>query len=76
MDDVTLLALGAAAVLGLVAALSLYRREQRAAAATPTGPAESRFAVSTEGMKRCPSCGMGNLVSDRTCSSCKRRLAG
>ncbi len=74
MDDVILLALGVAALLGLVSALSFLRRDQKAAAAA--GPAESRFAVSTEGMKRCPSCGMGNLVSDSTCSSCRKRLPG
>ena len=76
MDDVTLLALAAVAVMGLIAALSIYRRDQRAAAAAASGPPESRFAVSTEGMKRCPSCGMGNLVSDSTCASCKKRLPG
>jgi hypothetical protein len=75
MDDVILLALGVAALLGLVSALSFLRRDQKAAAAA-AGPAESRFAVSTEGMKRCPSCGMGNLVTDSTCSSCRRRLPG
>ncbi len=76
MDDVTLLALAGVAFLGLIAALSIYRRDQRAAAAATSGPPESRFAVSTEGMKRCPSCGMGNLVADSTCASCKKRLPG
>jgi hypothetical protein len=76
MDDVTLLALAAVAFLGLIAALSIYRRDQKAAAAAPSGLSGSRFAVSTEGMKRCPSCGMGNLVSDSTCASCKKRLPG
>ena len=75
MDDVTLLALTAVAVLGLVAAVSIYRRDQKAAAAA-SGPPEARFAVSTEGMKRCPACGMGNLVTDSTCASCKKRLPG
>jgi hypothetical protein len=75
MDDVTLLALAGVAVIGLLAALSIYRRDQRAAEAA-AGPPETRFAVSTEGMKRCPSCGMGNLVTDSTCASCKKRLAG
>ena len=32
--------------------------------------------VSTEGEKRCPSCGMGNLWTDRNCISCKARLPG
>jgi hypothetical protein len=75
MDDVILVLLAVASLLGLLAAVSLYRRDQRAVA-TAAGPAESEFAVSTEGMKRCPACGMGNLVSDSTCSSCRRRLPG
>jgi hypothetical protein len=37
---------------------------------------ENPFAVSTEGMKRCPSCAFGNLVTDSTCSSCGKRLPG
>jgi uncharacterized protein (DUF983 family) len=51
----------------------ILRRERRQAedAARP-----SEFAVSTEGMKRCPNCGVGNLVTDRDCSSCGRRLPG
>jgi hypothetical protein len=39
-------------------------------------PKESPFAVSTEGEKRCPSCGMGNLVSDGRCVSCGADLPG
>jgi hypothetical protein len=35
---------------------------------------ESPYAVSTEGMKRCPSCGVGNLVTEQRCSACGRRL--
>ena len=75
MDDVTMFALVGAAVLGLVAVLSILRRDRNAAAAA-AGPAESRYAVSTEGMKRCPACGMGNLVTDATCSACGRQLPG
>ena len=37
---------------------------------------ESPFATSTEGEKRCPNCGMGNLWTDRNCISCKARLPG
>ncbi len=37
---------------------------------------ESPFAVATEGMKRCPSCGTGNLVTDATCSNCGKPLPG
>jgi uncharacterized membrane protein len=75
MDDVTLIALGGAALVGLLAAVTLMRREQRAEAAAAAG-SEPMYAVSTEGMKRCPSCGMGNLVTDRNCSSCGKRLPG
>ena len=75
MEDLTVLALIGAAVLGLLAVLTLLRRERHEAEAT-VGDVEDRFAVATEGMKRCPSCGMGNLVTDDTCVSCKKRLPG
>ena len=75
MDDLTLLALIGAAALGLLAVLSLLRRERHEAEAT-AGDVEGNFAVSTEGMKRCPNCGMGILVTDMTCVSCKKRLPG
>lgn len=75
MDELTVLALIGAAVLGLLAVLTLLRRERHEAEAT-VGDVEDRFAVATEGMKRCPSCGMGNLVTDDTCASCKKRLPG
>jgi len=41
-----------------------------------SNPPESPFAASTEGEKRCPHCGMGNLWTDRTCVSCGKRLPG
>ncbi|MEX2183093.1 MAG: hypothetical protein WEC14_01490 [Chloroflexota bacterium] len=74
MDDTTqLLALLAAAVVGIIAVMAiLRRRDQDADAASRQGT----YAVSTEGMKRCPSCGFGNLVSDATCASCGGRLPG
>ena len=75
MHDLSLLALIRAAVLGLLAVLSLVRRERHEAEAT-AGDVEGYFAVATEGMKRCPHCGMGNLVTDATCVSCKKRLPG
>jgi uncharacterized protein (DUF983 family) len=37
---------------------------------------ESPYAVSSEGMKRCPNCGAGNLVTDANCSNCGKRLPG
>lgn len=73
MDDLTLLALGGAAVIGLAAALILMKRDEQVEAAADV---EGAFAVSTEGMKRCASCGLGNLVSDSTCASCGSRLPG
>jgi uncharacterized membrane protein len=76
MEHLTSIALVAAAVIGLIATISLLRQERRQAEAT-AGVVEVRsFGVSTEGMKRCPTCGMGNLVSDRTCASCKKPLPG
>ena len=75
MDDLTLLALIGAAVLGLLAVLSVLRRERHVAEAA-AGDIQGQFAVATEGMKRCPHCGMGNLVTDATCVSCKKRLPG
>jgi len=72
MTDLPLFALLAAAI-GLVAVLAILRR-QRSEEADETR--ESPYAVSTEGMKRCPSCGMGNLVTDSTCSGCGKHLPG
>ena len=73
MDDPPLFALLAAATLGVVSTLLILRR-QRSEEADRTR--ESPYAVSTEGMKRCPNCGFGNLVTDATCSSCGKRLPG
>ena len=75
MDDLTLIALVGAAGIGMIAVLGILRRERHEAEATIGGDVEAHsFAVSTEGMKRCPSCGMGNLVTDSTCASCKKPL--
>ncbi|HEY7702829.1 MAG TPA: hypothetical protein VIB02_10990 [Candidatus Limnocylindrales bacterium] len=72
MDDSTpFIALIVAAAVGMVAVVVILRRESR----VPT-PQESPFAVSTEGMKRCPSCGTGNLVTDANCMTCGKRLPG
>ncbi|HEU4572214.1 MAG TPA: hypothetical protein VFR93_05965 [Candidatus Limnocylindrales bacterium] len=73
MDHSLLFPLVVAGMAGLLAALALLTRD-RHVASTPDG--ESPFAVSTEGEKRCPSCGMGNLWTDRTCVSCGRALQG
>ncbi len=74
MDQSYLLLLALAIVVALGAGAIIrdrIRRESPDAAA-----AESPFAVSTEGMKTCPSCGMGNLWTDRACMSCKAPLKG
>jgi hypothetical protein len=73
MDQTLLLAMVGAAVVGIAAVLEILRRDRRAAAA---GVVETPFAASTEGEKRCPSCGMGNLVTDATCVSCGAKLPG
>ena len=61
------------AVLGMLAVIHIARRNRPDVEVETT---ESPFAVSTEGMKRCPSCGTGNLVTDATCSNCGKRLPG
>ena len=71
--DLALLLVVVAAAIGLLATLAILRRERREAA---SAAAESPFAASTEGEKRCPKCGMGNLWTDATCISCGARLPG
>ena len=72
MDQTTsLVLLIVAAVIGVVAVGAILRRGSTSAATAP----ESPFAASTEGMKRCPSCGVGNLVTESNCSNCGKRLA-
>ena len=67
-----ILALIGLAAVGILAVVVILRRDRVAGEA----PRESPYAVSTEGMKRCPSCGTGNLVTDGTCSNCGRKLPG
>jgi cytochrome c5 len=74
MDTTLVLVLAIAAAVAVVSTL-LIRRRQRADAQA-AAPGESQFAVSTEGMKICPKCGMGNLWTDRTCISCHAPLKG
>jgi hypothetical protein len=62
-----------AAAVGIVATINILRRDPARALA---GGHENPFAMSTEGMKRCPSCGTGNLVTDATCSRCGKPLPG
>ena len=67
-----LLLIGSVGVLAL--ALVTIKRRQRLEREGATR--ESPFGTSTEGEKRCPNCGMGNLWTDRNCISCKARLPG
>jgi hypothetical protein len=74
MDQTSeVLAVVVVAVLGLLAVIAILRRERHEDEDTGR---ESPFAASTEGMKRCPSCGTGNLVTDSNCSNCGKRLPG
>jgi hypothetical protein len=68
-----LLILIVAALVGVAATLVMLRR-QRHEREAETG--ETLYAASSEGQKRCPSCGMFNLWTDRTCISCGKKLAG
>ncbi len=72
VDQTTLfLILIAAAAIGMVATLGILRGQRKTKEAALR---ESPFAAATEGMLRCPNCGLGNLVTDRTCSACGKRL--
>lgn len=74
MDQTTqLIAVVIAAVIGLLAVLAILRRERHD---REEATRESPFAASTEGMKRCRSCGTGNLVTDSNCLNCGKRLPG
>jgi hypothetical protein len=74
MDQTTqLIVMVVAAVIGIVAVLAILRRDRHA---VEDATRESPFAASTEGMKRCPSCGAGNLVTDSNCLNCGKRLPG
>jgi cbb3-type cytochrome oxidase subunit 3 len=61
------------AIIGILAVLVILGRDRRSAADVAK---ESPFAASTEGMKRCPYCGTGNLVTDSNCSNCGKKLPG
>lgn len=74
MDQQTQLLALVIAVAVLAFAILLIRNRQRRDRKDAAG--ESPYATSTEGEKRCPKCGMGNLWTDRTCISCGARLPG
>ena len=74
MDQTTqFLLLIAAASIGIVAMLIMLRR-QRVERESETR--ENQYATSSEGQKRCPSCGAYNSWTDRNCVQCHRKLPG
>ena len=74
MDPSTqLFVLIVAAGIGILSLLVMLRRQRRDREATTR---ESPYATSTEGQKRCPSCGAYNSWTDRNCVSCGRKLPG
>jgi hypothetical protein len=74
MDQTYLLVLLlVAAVLVAIGAIALARRRPKQPAADGS---DSQLAASTEGMKVCPKCGMGNLWTERRCSACGEALRG
>ena len=68
-----LVLLVAVATIGIVAMLLILRRQRREQEAATR---ENPYATSSEGQKRCPSCGSYNAWTDRNCFSCKRKLPG
>ncbi|OGO50851.1 MAG: hypothetical protein A2Z32_14025 [Chloroflexi bacterium RBG_16_69_14] len=72
MDQTTILVLlVGAAVVGILATVAILNRDRMADA---DASRENPYATATEGMKRCPACGVGNLVTDDTCSACGKPL--
>ena len=61
-----------AAAFGILATVAILRRNRHALET----PRESPFAASTEGEKRCPKCGMGNLWMQNRCITCGTKLPG
>jgi hypothetical protein len=76
VDQSYLLALGLAILVALGAGARVRNRMLAHRMGAADGIGESPFAVSTEGHKICPKCGMGNLWTDRTCISCGGPLKG
>jgi hypothetical protein len=74
MDQTYILLLGLAALVAVVAAVVIRMRMQQDQ--DEATPADSPFATSTEGEKRCPKCGMGNMWTDRQCIACGAALKG
>jgi hypothetical protein len=74
MDQTLLLAIVVAAIVVMMLALARIMTRPRPTAGQAAG--DSPIAVSTEGMKICPKCGMGNLWTERRCSACGGGLRG
>jgi DNA-directed RNA polymerase subunit RPC12/RpoP len=66
-----LLALAVAVAVGVAAILLIVNRQRRD---REEETRESPFATSTEGEKRCPKCGMGNLWTETRCNTCGSKL--
>jgi hypothetical protein len=73
MDQTFLLALAVAFVVALAA---IGRIATRSPTASGQAAGDGGMGVSTEGMKVCPKCAMGNLWTERTCISCGAKLRG
>jgi hypothetical protein len=71
MDQTLILILVGAAVVGIVAIVLMLERSRRQATEADLA---DRFAASSEGEKRCPSCGMGNLWTEDQCVACGAKL--
>ena len=69
--EATTLLLGFVVGLLLVVAIWSVATARRGSADPDSG-----LAVSTEGMKICPKCGMGNMWTGRRCSACGSPLRG
>ena len=68
-----LVLLVAVATIGIIAMLLILRRQRREREVLDR---DHPYATSSEGQKRCPSCGAYNSWTDRNCVSCKRKLPG
>lgn len=74
MDQTTqLLILIGAAVVGIAAMLLILRRQR---VDREDAGRDNPYATSSEGQKRCPSCGSYNAWTDRNCVRCRRKLPG
>ena len=73
MDQTFLLVLVVPLVVVMVALARIVTRPRTPA---DESASDSPIGVSTEGMKACPQCGMGNLWTERHCSACGADLKG